>query len=42
MEGFSLLAAGFNGIKASDPEDLDMQECGKCKSKLRWDNVPAL
>lgn len=36
MNDFSYLKAGFNGIKEGDPDDLDMQECGNCKSKLQW------
>jgi len=36
MDGFSLLAAGFNGIKAGDADDLDLQECGNCQAKLKW------
>lgn len=41
MACFSLLAAGFNGIKRGDPDDLDVQECGHCAAKLSWDNVEA-
>ena len=39
MSSFSLLKAGFNGIKPGDPDDLDLQECGGCEAKLKWDNV---
>jgi hypothetical protein len=28
MSGFSLLAAGFNGIEAGSEDDVDLQECG--------------
>jgi len=27
MEDFSLLAAGFNGIKSGSEDDVDLQEC---------------
>jgi hypothetical protein len=37
MDSFSLLAAGFNGIKAGDPDDLNKQECGSCAARLDWD-----
>lgn len=36
MEGFSLLKSGFNGVKRGDSDDLDLQECGNCGSKLDW------
>lgn len=36
MDDFSLLAAGFNGIKTGSVEDLNVQECGKCAAKLEW------
>lgn len=39
MSHFSLLKEGFNGIKPGDPDDLDLQECGGCNAKLKWDNV---
>lgn len=39
MRGFSLLSAGFNGIRPGDPADLDLQECGQCQSKLAWDSI---
>ena len=42
MAVFSLLAEGFNGIKRGGKDDLDVQECGKCTAKLRWDNVEAV
>jgi len=42
MAVFSLLAAGFNGIKRGGADDLDVQECGHCAAKLRWDNVEAV
>jgi hypothetical protein len=34
MDGFSLLAAGFNGIKEGDPDDVDQLECGKCGQRF--------
>lgn len=37
MNSFSLLAAGFNGIKAGDPDAVNLQECGTCKVRLNWD-----
>jgi len=40
MSDFSYLKAGFNGIKAGDPDDLDMQECGHCGARLYWDDIP--
>lgn len=39
MSAFSYLAAGFNGILAGQSDDVDMQECGNCGARLRWDNV---
>lgn len=36
MEAFSFLRAGFNGIKAGDPDDLDCLECNKCATKLAF------
>lgn len=41
MSAFSLLAAGFNGIEPGSDEDVDLQECGLCGTKLAWDNVEA-
>lgn len=40
MSDFSLLKAGFNGIKPGEPDDCDLQECGKCGQKLAWDSIP--
>ena len=40
MADFSLLAAGFGGVEAGGPEDLNVQECGRCTAKLNWDDVP--
>ena len=37
MSHFSWLEAGFNGIKRGDPDDVDLQECGKCAARLEWD-----
>ena len=39
MRDFSLLAAGFNGIEAGDPDDVNLQECGGCARRLKWDHV---
>lgn len=39
MDGFSLLAAGMNGIKAHSADDIDPQECGNCGARLRWDGA---
>jgi hypothetical protein len=36
MEKFSLLSAGFNGIKSGDSDDVDLQECGSCGERLEW------
>lgn len=38
VSSFSLLAAGFNGIKKGDPDDIDAQECGACGAYLTWDH----
>lgn len=39
MAAFSLLAAGFNGIEAGGPDDVDLQECGKCGARLAWNYI---
>lgn len=39
MNDFSLLAAGFNGIVAGEPDDLNAQECGMCGAKMEWDDI---
>jgi hypothetical protein len=39
MRDFSLLKAGFNGIKSNDADDCDMQECGFCERRSAWDNI---
>ncbi|MGA7638020.1 MAG: hypothetical protein WA657_23145 [Candidatus Acidiferrales bacterium] len=36
MNNFSLLQAGFNGVKDDTPDDLDAQECGRCGAILNW------
>ena len=36
MDGFSYLNNGFNGIRKGDPDDVDLQECGKCGTWLEW------
>jgi hypothetical protein len=33
-QDFSWLAAGFNGIKPGDPDDLDLLECGECEHRF--------
>lgn len=40
MDDFSYLEAGFNGIKPGDEDDLDLQECGRCRAKLEWRHIP--
>ncbi len=40
MTAFSLLAAGFNGIQDGETEDVDLQECGACRQRCKWDNCP--
>jgi hypothetical protein len=40
MQDFSLLRAGFNGIKRDEPDDCDLQECGCCNGRFQWDNIP--
>ncbi len=39
LQDFSYLKAGFNGIEAGEPDDLDAQECGRCAAKLEWGDV---
>ena len=40
MQDFSLLKAGFNGIKSGDPDDCGLQECGSCGRRAGHDNLP--
>ena len=37
MDAFSLIEPGFNGINPGDEIMTDVQECGSCGKKMRWD-----